>query len=149
MVKQNNKVKHIVGKQFFDDKFGKHKPYKIQPIRKKKKHILHSPKIERNETVSYIEIRRSFSFNYIGFVNSVDKQRTVYSDINRASLFSHMPKLEVAIKETYPHTKYFIAAVPTKKWNRCKNKIELLHHLYPEKFYPDLYIINKESPKNI
>ncbi|MGT2755442.1 hypothetical protein [Streptococcus ovis] len=142
MLALNNKVKHLVGKLYYDDKFGKTKTITQKSIKRKKKHLLHSYKIKTTEPIVYIEVRRHFTFNYIDFIYKVGKERKFTNHINKATSFSSLPKKEVLIKETYPNMKHFIIVLPLNKWTTAKDKLFLLQSLYPKKYYPDLYIVH-------
>ncbi len=136
-----SKVKHLVGKEFYDDKFGKLNSFSTthKPLHKKRKHLLHSRKIKPFEELIYIEVRKHFFYNYVDFVYKVGKERKGSDDIRIATTFSKLPKMEVSRKDTFPNMKHLIVTFPRKQWKAARDKVALMEELYPKEYYPDLY----------
>lgn len=140
MVELNNKVKHLVGKEYYDDKFGKSNSVTKSVTTFKRKHILYSKKIKTTDRVCYVEVRKHFFFNYVDFVFKCGKERKYTEDLNKATFFPKLPtKLKVPTSETFPNMKHFIVAIPIKQWKATTDKFGMLNHFYPKKYYPDLY----------
>lgn len=140
MVKSKQSPKFLVGYRYNVNQLPKEKQHHTTyNYKAKRKHILHSKRIIPTEKIVYLEARKHFKFNYLDFIHQKRKLRKGTSDINHATTFPSLPKQIVARQETFPYMKHFIIAIPSERWKNSKDKLDLLHTLYPKEYYPDLY----------